>query len=201
MTAVETVSMLVSLPLKQFHTGLTDNGPFLSSQGRSSSVSSFYVPVLKANDDVMSLALCWQVVSQAPQHFRLSETQATSLVTVASAANLSAVHLPLPAKQAKGMTDGIKDTRTANQQVRQTEIGRDVVPTTQRNSPNSNQHSVVTTKLTHGRGPSVTGYHLACNIQPSLYPASRGGVAHDVVFTAHVQCHSATYPRRSSPIC
>ena len=127
----------------------------------------FLISLLQAIDAVTCLAFCWQFVSQAPQHFRLSETQATSLVTVASAANLSAVHLPLPAKQAKGMTDGIKDTRTANQQVRQTEIGRDVVPTTQRNSPNSNQHSVVTTKLTHGRGPSITGYRLACNIKPT----------------------------------
>ena len=46
-------------------------------QGRSSSASSFQPSRLQAIDGVMSLALCPQVVSQAPQHFRPSETQAT----------------------------------------------------------------------------------------------------------------------------
>ena len=45
----------------------TDDG-----QGRSSSAFASY-----AIDGVMSLALCPQVVSQAPQHFRPFETQAT----------------------------------------------------------------------------------------------------------------------------
>ena len=45
--------------------------------GRSSSTSSFHVSLLQAIGGVMSLALCPQVVSQAPQHFRSSEKQAT----------------------------------------------------------------------------------------------------------------------------
>ena len=53
-----------------------DNGPFSSSQGRSLSASLFYASPLQAITCVMSLALCPQVVSQAPQHFRSSETQA-----------------------------------------------------------------------------------------------------------------------------
>ena len=56
---------------------LTDDGPLLSFQGRSSSASSFYCCLLQAIDCVMSLALCPQVVSQAPQHFRSSEKLAT----------------------------------------------------------------------------------------------------------------------------
>ena len=47
------------------------------SQGRSSSTSSFHTSLLYAISGVMSLALCLQVVSQAPQHFRSSEKRAT----------------------------------------------------------------------------------------------------------------------------
>ena len=47
---------------------LTDDGPLLSFQGRSSSASSFYCCLLQAIDCVMSLALCPQVLSQAPQN-------------------------------------------------------------------------------------------------------------------------------------
>ena len=46
-------------------------------QGRSSSAYSFHASLLQAIDGVMSLALCPQVVSRAPQHFRSSGTQAT----------------------------------------------------------------------------------------------------------------------------
>ena len=53
---------------------LTDDGPLSSFQGRSSSASSFHASLI---DGVMFLALCSQVMSQAPQHFRSSETQAT----------------------------------------------------------------------------------------------------------------------------
>ena len=49
--------------------------PFSSSQGRSLSASSFHTSLLQAIDGVSSLALCPQVVSQAPQHFGSSETQ------------------------------------------------------------------------------------------------------------------------------
>ena len=51
---------------------LTDDGPLSSFQGRSSSASSFHASLLQAINGVMSLALCPQVVSQAPQHFRSS---------------------------------------------------------------------------------------------------------------------------------
>ena len=50
---------------------LIDDGP----QGRSSTASSFHASLLQAMDGVVSLALCQQVVSQAPQHFRASEKQ------------------------------------------------------------------------------------------------------------------------------
>ena len=61
---------------------LTDDGPLLSFQGRSSSASSFYCCLLQAIDCVMSLALCPQEVSQAPQHFRSSEKQAPICLVV-----------------------------------------------------------------------------------------------------------------------
>ena len=63
-------------PLKRFQC-LIDDGPLSSFQGRSSSTSSFHACLLQAIDGVMSLALCPQVVSQAPQHFGSSEKQAT----------------------------------------------------------------------------------------------------------------------------
>ena len=57
---------------------LTDNGPLSSFHGRSSSASFVHASLLQAIDSLMmSLALCLQVVSQASQHFRLSEKQAT----------------------------------------------------------------------------------------------------------------------------
>ena len=56
---------------------LTDGSTRLPFQGRSSSASSFHTSLRQAIDGEMSLALCTQVVSQAHQHFRYSETQAT----------------------------------------------------------------------------------------------------------------------------
>ena len=56
---------------------LTDDGPLSSFKGRSSSASSFHASLLQTIDGVMSLVLCPQVVSQASQHFRSSEKQAT----------------------------------------------------------------------------------------------------------------------------
>ena len=49
---------------------------FRPFKGRSSSDSSFHASLLQTIDVVMSLALCLQVVSQDPQHFRSAETQA-----------------------------------------------------------------------------------------------------------------------------
>ena len=69
-----------ALPLKRFQCSnvrLIDDGPLSSFQGRSSSAFSFHACLLQAIDGVMSLALCPQVVSQASQHFRFSEKQAT----------------------------------------------------------------------------------------------------------------------------
>ena len=57
--------------------GPIDNGPFLSIQGRSPNTSSFHASLLQVIDGMTSLALCLQVVSQAPQHFRFSEVQTT----------------------------------------------------------------------------------------------------------------------------
>ena len=58
-------------------------------QGISSISSSFNASLLQAIDGVMSLALCPQIVSQVPQHFRASEKN--PLVGVAMPASLSAV--------------------------------------------------------------------------------------------------------------
>ena len=69
--------MFPTLPLNSSNVHLTDDGPLSSLQGRSSSASSFHASLLQAISGVMSLALCQQVVSQAPQHFRSSEAQAT----------------------------------------------------------------------------------------------------------------------------
>ena len=65
------------LPLNSCNVCLIDNGPLSSFQGRSSSVSSFHSSLLQAIGGVMSSALCTPLVSEAPQHFRSSETQAT----------------------------------------------------------------------------------------------------------------------------
>ena len=65
---------------------LTDDGPFSSFQGRSSSASSFNVSLLQAIDGAVFLALCpsqacqhliSSEVSQTPQHFISSEKQGT----------------------------------------------------------------------------------------------------------------------------
>ena len=56
---------------------LIDDVPLSSFQERSSSASSLHASLLQAIDGVMSLVLCPRVVSQAPQHFRSSEKQAT----------------------------------------------------------------------------------------------------------------------------
>ena len=56
---------------------LIDDGPLSSFQGRSSNASSFHASLFQAIDGAMSSALYPQVVSQAPQHFRSSEKQAT----------------------------------------------------------------------------------------------------------------------------
>ena len=55
---------------------LIDDDPLSFFHGRSSNASSFHTSLLQING-VMSLALCLEVVSQAPQNFRSSETQAT----------------------------------------------------------------------------------------------------------------------------
>ena len=56
---------------------LIDDGPVFSPPGRSSSAFSFHASLLQAIDGAISLALCSQVVSRAPQHFRSSETHAS----------------------------------------------------------------------------------------------------------------------------
>ena len=48
----------------------------MSFQGRSSNASSFHASLFKAIDGVMFLALCQQTESQAPQHFKTSQTKA-----------------------------------------------------------------------------------------------------------------------------
>ena len=60
-----------------FNVRLIGDGPLSSFQGRSSRASSFNTSLLQAIIVVMSLALCPHIVSQASQHFRSSEKQAT----------------------------------------------------------------------------------------------------------------------------
>jgi len=67
---------------------LIDDDPLSSFQGRSSSASSFNTSLLQAIDSVMSLALCPQLVSQAPLYF-FSFRDGTTVV-VAFPASLSA---------------------------------------------------------------------------------------------------------------
>ena len=57
--------------------GLTDDGPSVSFQGRPSNVPSSCTHLVLAIGGVMSVDLCQPIVSQAPQHFRSSATQAT----------------------------------------------------------------------------------------------------------------------------
>ena len=64
-----------TLPLKRFQ--CSDDGPLSSFQGRSSSALSFNASLRQPINGVMSFALCLLVVSQASQHFRSSEKQAT----------------------------------------------------------------------------------------------------------------------------
>ena len=56
---------------------LTDDGPLSSFQWSLSSTFSFHASLLQAIDGAMSLALCPQVVAQAPQLSRSSEKQTT----------------------------------------------------------------------------------------------------------------------------
>ena len=56
---------------------LIDDSPLSSFPITASSAFSFHHNVLHAIDGLISLPLCPQVVSQAPQHFRSSTTQAT----------------------------------------------------------------------------------------------------------------------------
>ena len=56
---------------------LIDDGPLSSFQERFLSASSFRASLLQATDGVMFLALSPRVMSQAPQHFRSSEMQAS----------------------------------------------------------------------------------------------------------------------------
>ena len=66
-----------SMPLKQFQCQSEWHWPVSSLWGGSSSTSSFHASFLQAIDGVMSLALCLQVASQAPRHFRSPEIQTT----------------------------------------------------------------------------------------------------------------------------
>ena len=70
-------SSIRSFSLRSFETSssvrLIDDGPFSSFQERWSRAFFLSAALLQAIDVVMSLGLCLQVVSQAPQHFRSPE--------------------------------------------------------------------------------------------------------------------------------
>ena len=63
---------------------LIDDGPLSSFQGRSSSASSFHASLLQMIDGVMFLALCRQVVSQAPQHSRSSRRKPDAMASLSA---------------------------------------------------------------------------------------------------------------------
>ena len=65
-----------ALPLKRVQHSSDGRWTFFRPfNWRSSSASSFHASLLQAIDGVVSVAVCLQLVSQAPQHFRSSETQ------------------------------------------------------------------------------------------------------------------------------
>ena len=72
---------------------LIDGGPLSSFEKRSSSASSFHASLLQAIDGGMSLALCPQLMSQAPQNFRSSEKQAICEGCFACQSICSVIHL------------------------------------------------------------------------------------------------------------
>ena len=69
---------------------MIDDGPLSSFQGRS----SFHASLLQAIDGVMSLALCPQIVSRAPQHFRSSKKQAACVSLCPPVYRLSSLETP-----------------------------------------------------------------------------------------------------------
>ena len=71
---------------------LIDDGPLSYFQGRLLSASTFHTSLYKAITGVMCLALWLHVMSQAPQHFRSSETK--PLVMIALPTSLSAGSFP-----------------------------------------------------------------------------------------------------------
>ena len=80
-------------PRSSSNVRLTDDGPLSSFEGRSSSASTFHASLLQAIDGVMPLALCQQLVSQAPQHFRHFETQALVIVVFSRQSHRSVISL------------------------------------------------------------------------------------------------------------
>ena len=72
--AFETVPVLVWLAM-----AVPDPSSF---QGRSSGAYSFHASLIQAIDGAMSSALCPQVVSRAPQHFRSSKTHPLEMVAL-----------------------------------------------------------------------------------------------------------------------
>lgn len=66
---------LPSISSKQFQC-LFDSGAFFSFQGRLSIIFSSCALLLQMINGVMPLALCLQLVPQAPQHLRSSEAEA-----------------------------------------------------------------------------------------------------------------------------
>ena len=68
-----------TLPLKQFQCSSDWWWPSLVLSRKLWSASSFHASLLQETYSVMPLALCPQVMSWAPQHFRHSKTQATGV--------------------------------------------------------------------------------------------------------------------------
>ena len=63
-----------TLPLKQFQRSSDWQWPFLILSRKIVKHFLFLYPIFQAISGVMSLGLCLQIVSQAPQHFRSSLT-------------------------------------------------------------------------------------------------------------------------------
>ena len=87
-----------SFAFKSFNVRLTDDVPFSSFQERSLTRFPFLPYAIYG---MMSLALCPQVVSQAPPHLRLSETQTAFDACFAASPSAVALTLECPVQYTK----------------------------------------------------------------------------------------------------
>ena len=120
-----------TMPLKQFQCSSDgDDGPLSSFQGRLSNASSFHASLLQAIGGVMSLALFAYVVSQAAQHFRSSEKQATCEGSFASQSICWVISLHSGMSRTVDPQEFLKVDVDFNDQTRKVHILTDASPMT-----------------------------------------------------------------------